>query len=169
MVTKGIRRELDVKRIDGSRIAIQATIATPGVGHYFPTYVVPKVTVTLQLVNSAGSEEIARRVIGRSVSVDMDRELFDTRIPPGGKSVLSAELAIPAGENHIEMRMEVAPANHYARMYQTMLDRNPGMDKTTRTILREALREALATSYRLDDLEVAVPSKLGMLQQLVAN
>lgn len=169
MVTKGIRRELDVKRIDGSRIAIQATIATPGVGHYFPTYVVPKVTVTLQLINSAGSKEIARRVIGRSVSVDMDREFFDTRIPPGGKSVLAAELTIPAGVNHIEMRMEVAPANHYARMYQAMLDRNPGMDKTTRSILREALREALATSYRLDDLEVAVPNKLGLSQQLVAN
>ena len=91
MVDKGLRRELIIKRISASRLAVQAIITAPGVGHYFPTYVVPKVAVSLQLRNSAGTREIARHVIGRTVSVDMDRELSDTRIPPGGKSVVTAE------------------------------------------------------------------------------
>ncbi len=52
------------------------------------------------------------------------------------------------------MRVEVAPAEHYARMYQSMLDRNPKMDSATQTLLRQALREAIAAAYRLDDLVV---------------
>lgn len=169
MVANGIRRALEVNRLDASRIAVQATVSTPGVGHYFPTYVVPKVTVTLHLRNSAGSREIARLVIGRTVSVDMDRELSDTRIPPGGKSLLSAEVGVPPGPNRIEMRMEVAPAEHYARMFQSMLDRNPKMSPGTQSILRDALREALASSYRLDDLSVAVPLQAHGSQHAVAN
>lgn len=169
MVANGLRRELDVKRLDASRLVVQAIITAPGVGHYFPTYVVPKVSVSLHLRNSAGSREIARHVIGRTVSVDMDRELSDTRIPPGGKSVVSAEVTVPPGANHIEMRMEVAPAEHYSRMFQAMLDRNPKMDPTTQAMLREALREALASAYRLDDLTVAVPTRINESQHAVAN
>ena len=169
MVANGLRRELEATRLDGSRLVVQATITAPGVGHYFPTYVVPKVMVSLHLRNSTGTREIARHVIGRTVSVDMDRELSDTRISPGGKSVVSAEVEVPAGANHVEMRVEVAPAEHYARMYQSMLERNPNMDAATQSLLREALREALAASYRLGDLVVGVPRKLGESQRAVAN
>jgi hypothetical protein len=169
MVANGLRRELDVKRIDRTHLVVQATITAPGVGHYFPTYVVPKVTVSLHLRNSAGTREIARHVIGRTVGVDLDRELSDTRIPPGGKSVIAAEVKVPTGGNYIEMRMEVAPAEHYARMYQSMLDRYPKMDSTTQSLLRGALREALAAAYRLENLVMAVPSKFGESRHTVAN
>jgi len=169
MVDRGLRRELVVKRISPYRLAVQSIITAPGVGHYFPTYVVPKVTVSLQLRNSAGTREIARHVIGRTVSVDMDRELTDTRIPPGGKSVVTAEISVPPGTNHIEMRIEVAPAEHYVRMFQSMLERNPKMDMTTQSLLREAMQKAEATAYQLDDLVVAVPVRSGESQQAVAN
>ncbi len=169
MVDKGLRRELIVKRISSSRLAVQAIITAPGVGHYFPTYVVPKVAVILQLRNAAGTREIARHVIGRTVSVDMDRELSDTRIPPGGKSVVTAEISVPAGENYIELRMDIAPAEHYVRMFESMLKRNPKMDPTTQSLLREAIQKAQATAYRLDDLVVAVPARFGESQHAVAN
>jgi hypothetical protein len=169
MVTNGLRREIEVKRLDGSRLVVQAIITAPGVGHYFPTYVVPKVTVTLHLRNSTGTREIARHVIGRTVSVDMDRELSDTRIPPGGKSVLFTEVSVPPGENQIEMLVEVAPAEHYARMFQAMLERNPKMDPTTQSLLRVALREALAKVYSLDGLTVKVPARFNEPQRVVAN
>ena len=169
MVTNGIGRELEVRRIDGSHLVVKAMITASGVGHYFPTYIVPKVTVSLHLRNSAGTREIARHVIGRMVSVEMDQELSDTRIPPGGKSFVSAEVKVPPGANYIEMRMEVAPAEHYARMYQSMLERNPNMDSTTQSLLRSALRDALATAYRLDDLTVEVSNRFGETQHVVAN
>jgi len=169
MVANGLRRELEVKRLDASRLVVRAIVTAPGVGHYFPTYVVPKVTLSLHLRNSAGSREIARRIIGRTVSVDMDRELSDTRIPPGGQAEVSAEITVPPGANDIEMRIEVAPAEHYGRMFQTMLERNPRMDPLAQSLLREALRAALAASYRLDDLVVAVPARFDESRHAVAN
>ncbi|TRZ93150.1 MAG: hypothetical protein D4R84_11010 [Rhodocyclaceae bacterium] len=168
-VRKGLHRALEVKRLASGRLAVLATITAPGVGHYFPTYVVPKVTVSLYLRNSTGSQEIARHVIGRTVSVDMARELSDTRIPPGGKSVVSAEVDVPPGDNQVEMRMEIAPAEHYIRMFQSMLDGKLKMDSTAEALLREALRHALTTAYRLDDLVVAVPGRPNVSQHAVAN
>jgi len=169
MVANGLRRELEVKRLDASSLAVQAIISAPGVGHFFPTYVVPKVTVSLHLRDATGTREIARHMIGRMVSVDMDRELSDTRIPPGGRATVSAQVKAPPGEYHVEMHIEVAPAEHYARMFQSMLDRNPHMAPDTRSILRVALREAQAATYRLEDLAVAAPIRLDEARRAVAN
>lgn len=168
-VRKGLHRELEVKRLANGRLAVAATITAPGVGHFFPTYVVPKVIVSLHLHNSAGTQEIARHVIGRTVSVDMAREVADTRIPPGGKAVVATELKAPPGDGRVEMHMEIVPAEHYIRMFQSMLDGNSKMDSTARLLLREALRQALATAYRLDDLSVAVPAQGNESQRAVAN
>lgn len=168
-VRKGLRRELEVKRLATGQLAVLATITAPGVGHHFPTYVVPKVTVSLHLQNSAGRREIARHVIGRTVTVDMARELSDTRIPPGGKSVLSAQVDAPRGDNRIEMRMEIEPAEHYIRMFRSMLERGSKWDPATLSLLREALRQAQATAYRLDDLSVAAPAQPNESQHAVAN
>lgn len=169
MVDKGLRRELFVKRISATRLAVQAIVTAPGVGHYFPTYVVPKVTISLQLRNSEGTREIAHHVIGRTVSVDMDHEFSDTRIPPGGKSMVSVEISVPPGSSYIEMRMDIAPAEHYERMFESMLKSNPKMDPTTQSLLREALQQAKGTAYQLDDLVVSVPDRMGMSQHSVAN
>jgi len=169
MVSRGLRRELEVTRGDAGRLIVRAIISTPGVGHFFPTYVVPKVTISIHLRSPVGSREIARRVIGRTVSVDLDREISDTRIPPGGNVVLAAEVDTPRGVDQVEFRVEVAPAEHYIRMFQSMLDRNSSMAPAAQTILREAIRQAQATGYRLDAVTVAVPGLLDGLRRSVAN
>ena len=168
-VRKGLRRELEVKRLANGKLAVLATVTAPGVGHHFPTYVVPKATVSLHLRNSSGIREIARHVIGRTVSVDMTREWSDTRIPPGGKSIVAAEVNAPPGDNYVEMHMEIEPAEHYIRMFRSMLDQNPKMDTSAQLLLREALRQALSTAYRLDDVTIAVPAPLDRSQHVVAN
>ena len=168
-VRKGLRRELEVRHLEGGRLNVIASISTPGVGHYFPTYVVPKVLVTLHLLSAGAEQEIARLVIGRTVSVDMDREWSDTRIPPGGTSQLLAQVIEPSAAYRIEMRMEVVPGEHYARMYRTMMQRNPNLDKTTRTLLSEALTETEAASYRLDDVVVEGPTATGQIARAIAN
>ncbi len=169
MVAKGVRRKLEVRRIDASHASVRATLTAPGVGHYFPTYVVPKVTISVLLQDADGTRVVARQVIGRTVSVDMDRELSDTRIPPGGESLVSAKVLMAPGANRIKMRVDVAPAEHYARMFQSMLDRNPKMDPGAQSILRQALREAIAADYRLDDLVVPTPKGFGESRRAIAN
>ena len=168
-VRKGLRRELEVKRLAGGRLEVLATISAPGVGHHFPTYIVPKVMVSLHLLAAGVEREIARLVIGRTVSVDMAREWSDTRIPPGGRSILSAQVAAPRVPYRVEMRMEVAPAEHYARLYRATLERSPGMEATAQALLREALRQAEAATYRLDDLVVPGPANVGDAGHAIAN
>ncbi|MHB1591552.1 MAG: hypothetical protein ACYCTW_08465, partial [Sulfuricella sp.] len=169
VVRKGLRRELEVKRLAGGRLEVLASITAPGVGHYFPTYVVPKVLVSLHLLAAGKEREIARLVIGRTVSVDMDREWSDTRIPPGGRSQLSAQVMAPPVAYRIEMRMEIEPGEHYARMYRAILQKNPDMDATTQVLLREALRETEAANYSLDNVVVAGPTKLGEVSTVISN
>lgn len=169
MVRKGLHRELEVERQAGGKLIVRATITAPGVGHFFPTYVVPKVLVTLHLKVGSDSREIGSLTIGRTVSVDMDREWSDTRIPPGGNSVVAATVSAPKSPFRIEMRMTVQPAEHYSRMYRAMLGRNKDMEAGARTLLLQALQEAEAASYRLDDLSVAGPIAVGDIERAIAN
>lgn len=168
-VRKGLRRELEVRRLAGGRLEVLASITAPGVGHYFPTYVVPKVLVTLHLLTKGNDLEIARLIIGRTVSVDMDREWSDTRIPPGGRSQLSAQVTAPQTAYRIEMRMEISPGEHYVRMYRAMLQKTPDLEATTQALLREALRETEAATYRLDDVVAAGPTNAGGVSHTIAN
>lgn len=169
MVRKGLRRELELRRLGDGRLQVLASITASKVGHYFPTYVVPKVLVSLHLITAGQQREIARLVIGRTISVDMDRELSDTRIPPGGRSQLSAQVMVPTMPYRVEMRMEIQPGEHYVRMYRAMLQRNPGMDTKTQALLREALSETEAASYSLDALVVAGPVAVGDVRHVIEN
>ncbi|MEK7736493.1 MAG: hypothetical protein AAB319_01865, partial [Pseudomonadota bacterium] len=168
-VRKGIRRELEVKRLADGRLEVLASITAPGVGHYFPTYVVPKVLVSLHLLAAGKERELGRLVIGRTVSADMAREWSDTRIPPGGRSLLSARAAAPASAYRIEMRTEIQPGEHYVRMYRAMLLNNPDMDATAQALLRQALRETEAANYRLDSVTAAGPTSPGEVTRAIAK
>jgi nitrate reductase cytochrome c-type subunit len=167
MVSDGVKSELAATRLPGGRLAIQARLINAGAGHYFPTYVVPKVTMSVILGQGAAAREVARQVIGRTVNVDMDQEISDTRIPPGGESLLTTEVAAPPGEQPLILRVDVAPAEHYERMFQSMLQRK--LDTAARTLLEEALQNASAARYRLDDLELMAPASAGESRRAVAN
>lgn len=168
-VRNGIRREIQVKRLGNDQLEVLASITAPGVGHYFPTYVVPKVLVSLHLLAAGEDREIGRMVIGRTVSADMVREWSDTRIPPGGRSLLSAKATAPTTPYSVEMRMEVQPGEHYIRMYRAMLMTNPDMDTTTSAMLRQALRETEEANYHLDSVTAAGPGKAGGVSQATAK
>jgi hypothetical protein len=169
MVARGIRRELEVRRIDDSHVSISATLSTPGVGHYFPTYIVPKVNVTLLAVTPQGARELTNRVIGRTVSVDMQKEWSDTRIPPGGSIVVKVATLPIKSVRQIKFGVQVNPAEHYIRMFKSMLGGGNVRDEQARSLLREALALATAASYALGDVTVNVPDKSGDVLRAVAN
>ncbi len=171
MVQRGLARQLVVTRVDGARGHARATLRSVDIGHYFPTYVVAKVYVTLHLRRQGSVlAELAHRVIGRTADVDLAQELADTRIPPGGEVGLDADIELVSGEPlEVELRIEVAPAEHYERMFQTMLERNLKLDAPGHALLREALRQARAKRYRLDSIVVTVPSRPGDRAQRVVN
>ena len=70
----------------GDAAIVTLRIASTAVGHAFPTYVTPRVVAAIEVVDAAGRAVEGSRVetvIGREVSLDLSRELSDTRLSPG--------------------------------------------------------------------------------------
>ncbi len=128
---------------------VTATLTNTGAGHDFPTYMVPKVTA--QLVWIGDTEVLLKEaVIGWQVDVFLETESFDTRIPAGGSISLSA--ALPAQRDatqpaHIELRLQVAPREHYERTFLSVLAQAEQLDEGTLALLQQAYDEARATRY----------------------
>src|SRR5436190_24027958 len=94
MVKSGVRIRLatgQTRYRPGDQLRATLTIASTGVGHYFPTYVTPRVLVRAELLEGGDrpvADSVEERAIGREVPVDLSREIADTRIPPGGRFTL---------------------------------------------------------------------------------
>ncbi|MHB8346583.1 MAG: multiheme c-type cytochrome [Acidiferrobacterales bacterium] len=172
MVRRGLRISLTVTRTGRSAADARALIRSVAIGHDFPTYLVPKVYVTLYALGPGSHpvRKIASQVIGRSVNLRLTREFFDTRIPPGGKSVLVARLALnPSRPTKVELRIEVSPGAHYEHLFRHELKHAGRYDKTTVALLRQALAQTIAARYQLTRLVVPVPSAAGDSRQAVAR
>ncbi len=172
MVRQGLRISLRVTRVDHHMAEARAVIRSVHIGHDFPTYLVPKVYVTLYAVGPGGRDarEIARQTIGRSVNLRLTHEYFDTRIPPGGASVLAARLALaPRPATKIRLRIEVSPGAHYERLFHHELLHPEHYDKATLSLLRQAFAQVVAARYQLVNLTVPIPAINGHSRRLVAN
>ena len=171
MVRRALRISLRVTRVDRTAADARAVIRSVDIGHDFPTYVTPKVYVTLYALGSGSrGREIARQIIGRSVNLRLTQEFFDTRIPPGASSVLTARLVLTSqSPARIQLRIEVSPGAHYEHLFRYELLHSEHYDKTTVAILRRALAQSIAARYQLLDLTVSVPSIIGSSRHAVAN
>jgi hypothetical protein len=70
----------------GDRLQMTIVITNSGAGHYFPTYVTPKIFVQGYLLDAQGQAidgTTQQSIVGREVELDLSREVYDTRIPPG--------------------------------------------------------------------------------------
>ncbi|WP_243393621.1 cytochrome c family protein [Solimonas fluminis] len=154
-----VRRALDVTleaTADGRAVAHLGNV---GAGHYFPTYMVPKVEVELWLATPDGqARRLAQETIGWEVNVELTGERFDTRIPPGGSRRLEAVLppSWPAG-SELELRIRVAPREHYERTYRSVLEQADKLDAGTLRLLRQAYDEAVATRFEALRLRRPLP------------
>ena len=70
--------------------AVTLTLRNRGAGHKLPTYVTPRLVVSGETLDSEGQAIPGSRreaVIARAVTLDLSRELFDTRLAPGQSAV----------------------------------------------------------------------------------
>lgn len=167
MVAAALARELRVERVGADRARATARIENIGAGHRFPTYLVPKLYVRLRAKGRGGEKILARHVIGRTANVDLTEETSDTRLVQGETILLAADVA-PGEEGMIVLEIDVAPAEHYERMFEAMLERYPTLEPTARTHLVRARDAARATRYALPALELRVPETIGATAR-VAN
>lgn len=152
MTTRALTVTLDLTMPDKERIRVESQITNTGAGHYFPTYVVPEVVFTLQLVDPAGRPkgEIARTVVARRANVDLTQEQFDHRLRSGETRIMGGEFRRHAGTGwSVELHMAVSPGAHYQRSFQYALEHTAHMTRETRQLLREALRQVETARYHV--------------------
>lgn len=152
-VKKGVSISVDpVRKISRSGELVEATIivANTGTGHYFPTYLTPKVFIRAYLMDNRGEildETVQEAIIGREVDLGLTEELYDTRIPSGDSLSVLYKEQLP--QNGLSMKVEVVvePDHFYERFYESVLEgkeKGPG-----RELLEHALEDARNSVFRI--------------------
>ncbi|MDX1594125.1 MAG: hypothetical protein R3298_07745, partial [Gammaproteobacteria bacterium] len=157
MTRAGVTVEpLPVRLGDGS-LQGGMVVRNTGTGHHFPTYLTPRVVFEGYQVDAAGNEVGDTRVewwIARAVTLDLGRELFDSRVPAGGEVTLAYDKPRADRAEALLMRLRVEPDAFYTDFYRAMLENATG---AARADLERALEASLASHYILYEDRVALP------------
>jgi len=154
MVKGGVT--FDVERAAaGARVKAKLMITNSGVGHYFPTYVTPIVVIKGFLTDASGNVlrgTIKKATIGRKVTLDLSKELFDTRIPPLKSYEFDYVVRRAAKAERLVFEVRVFPDEFYNRFFENAIkSHDPAMKKTE---LKEAFRNTSRSSYLLFKKEI---------------
>lgn len=131
-----------VNRVD-ARLLVEST----GVGHRFPTYVTPIVVLRAELVDAAGRAVAGTREerrIGREVTLDLERELSDTRLRPGERAELAYARALEHGAVAARFSVVVYPDAFYTAFYEGLLRQGAGRGEAE---IRAALAETRRSAF----------------------
>lgn len=124
------------------------SVRNTGAGHYFPTYVTPKVILEIEQIDGAGRglpTTRQERIIQREVPLDLEREIADTRLPPDGELRFAYRQRLQTGARGLVFRLRVEPDEFYARFYRSLLDSDQaGQGKA---MISEALKRAEASGF----------------------
>ena len=123
-------------------------------GHYFPTYVTPKITVDIVQVDIDGRpiEDLAvQHIVARGISLDLVTETFDTRIAPDETRRYGYGKPLHVRATQLVYRITVEPDSFYVSFYRARLE-DPDVGKG-RSALMRALRDAVGSAYVLYELE----------------
>jgi hypothetical protein len=141
----------------GEGVQAMLTVTNSGVGHYFPTYVTPKIIIEVELVDGAGTSvpgSLQKEWIGREATLDLTKELFDTRIPPGETHTFRYVRTIDRLGLKLKASVVVAPDDFYVRFFEAILPK--ARTKQARTWLQQAIGEARGSSFILFEEEVVL-------------
>ncbi len=148
MTKQGIEVSPTPLRIEAGQVIAALRIKNTGAGHYFPTYVTPQVIVRSRQETAAG--EILKNtaqdyVIGRRVTQDLSREVFDTRLAPDEERSVEYRMAAHPRAAQLVFEIRVEPDAFYTEFYRSLL-RDGGAGKG-KTLIEAALKDSLASHY----------------------
>jgi len=154
MVKQGVTITVDLPDAElhlNGVLAAAITIKNTGTGHYFPTYLTPKVFVRARLIDAAGNpiEGTAQEaIIGREATLDLSQELYDTRIPPGDLVAIEYQQLVTQKNLSLRVEVVVEPDHFYARFYRSVL-KNGTPSAKGRALLEQALKDAEQSSFSI--------------------
>jgi len=121
-------------------------------GHMLPTYVTPRLRVSGEMLDAAGEPVAGTRresVIGRVVTLDLSRELQDSRLAPGRSARFRYDAARPGG-GRVRLRVVVEPDHFYTRFFEAVLERGAGAGEAEIRRALDATRRSVFTVYEHD-------------------
>ncbi|MFN3476846.1 MAG: multiheme c-type cytochrome [Candidatus Methylomirabilales bacterium] len=160
MVKKGVTIQLKTSKPRyrvGETILAALTVENTGVGHSFPTYVTPKVFIRAELIDPTGHpvpESVQEEVIGREVTLDLSREISDTRIPPKGTYTFKYAKKIDRRNLRLKVSVVVFPDYFYTRFFEAVLSGDQFVKG--RKLLEEALEETRRSPFTIFEKEVLI-------------
>ncbi|MFC1602001.1 thioredoxin family protein [Pseudomonadota bacterium] len=154
MVKQGITISVEQKNQQlqlNDTLTATIIIANTGVGHYFPTYLTPKVFVRAKLVDTAGNliagtEQEA--IIGREATLDLSQELYDTRIPPGDSVAINYQQIVTQDNPSLKIEIAVEPDHFYEQFYRSVLA-NSSPSSKGRALLEQALKDVEQSPFTI--------------------
>ena len=150
MSRKGVTVTVNAPVAQSGRLHARLAMTNSGTGHYFPTYVTPRVSMQIYQVsedNKAIFGTLQEKIIARQVSADLDEELSDTRLAPGAQAVLEYLAPLNPDASAVVMRVHVEPDHFYTGLYRSLLDAQP--DGKGMSLIRAALDHSLQSAYDL--------------------
>jgi cytochrome c554/c'-like protein len=132
------------------------TVTSSAVGHRFPTYVTPLVVLRADQVDGAGRPITGTRIehrIAREVTLDLEREVSDTRLAPGESATLAYTRAPEASAVAIRMSVLVFPDAFYTAFFEGLLRQGAGRGEAQ---IREALEASRRSAFVVFQRDVAV-------------
>jgi len=157
MMRQAVSVDVSTPELADDALTARITITNTGAGHYFPSYSTPRVIVRARLVDDAGEtipDTIRESIIGRELSLDLEREVFDTRIPPKDHMTLTYEAPSSPSARILDVELISEPDYFYSRFYAGMLDQ--GMDGRAKTLIETAARQASASVFSFHHQRIAV-------------
>jgi hypothetical protein len=158
MVKNGLTITLveDEPRAAG-QVAARLSVENSGVGHRFPTYVTPLVILRAELVDAAGrvvADTRLERRIGREVTLDLAREVSDTRLAPGERAELGYARALEGGAVAARFSVIVYPDAFYAAFFEALLRQGAGRGEDD---VRRALDDTRRSAFLVFEELVSPP------------
>ena len=152
MVRQALSVDLQHRR-EGDEVQAVLTVTNSGAGHYFPTYLTPRVLLRLDLIDAAGRRidgSLRQEVIGREVPLNLSRELRDTRLAPRARVVVNASWTVARPGLRLRARIVVEPDYFYSKFFEAVI---PGATEQ-RASLEEALRRTRQSPFTIFSREI---------------
>jgi hypothetical protein len=133
----------------GEAFTLTLTVRNTGVGHAFPTYVVPRVVLRGELLDATGAAVPGSRretVIAREVTLDLAREISDTRLLPGRAATLVLRGRVERPGLRARLSVVVEPDAFYRDFFATLLAQGAGRGEAQ---IREALERTRRSPFTL--------------------
>lgn len=159
MVRTGVTISATEPRLEAGNVSAMLTVRNTGTGHYFPTYVTPRVVAEAYQENARGEmlEDTRREyVIARQVPLDLSKEIADTRIAPDEQAAFDYRAPRNAAAAALVFRVRVEPDAFYTGLYRSLLETNQaGKGKR---LIKQALEHSLASHFTLYTARQKLPN-----------